>query len=273
MTITTASFDDAVFQDQVAATIINELVGGAPLCRSLNQLATSRGGVVIPRSAPNGFGWVAEATLLPTVDLNDSSDIVTVVKLGGTFDLSNESLNDESIDVASLLAMTVVDSMSHELDTGALYGSTALEPDGLIAKASAGDSSGTMREGIIKSWAELIDAGADPSRIIACGSARTLATELARETLEGQGVHMDGAIPRIGPGIELRMTPAMNFGEVLVIDAGHNWLISRSDFSVDFDASAGFRTDTTAVRVVGRFGVASPVPAKSMRLLTYDLGS
>lgn len=270
MSITTASFDAEIFQDEVSAFVLNELVAGSVFAASLSPIVTDRGGVVIPRLAPAGFAWAAEGITLPTVTLNDSSDVTPVTKLAGTFDLSNESIADTALDIGNLIGRAVQDSMSFDLDRGLLYGEEGLEPNGVVARATPGNSSGSLREGVIRAWASLVDSGAPADRVVAFATAGTLAEELSRETIEGLPVHPDGEVPRLG-SVMLKMTPAMEPGEILVVDTSHVYTVIRQDFSVEMDRSAGFRSDSTACRIVGRFAVAAPVPSKSLRLLTYEV--
>jgi HK97 family phage major capsid protein len=271
--ITTASFDAALFQSEVAGFIVNELVSGAPFTNRLTPLVTDRNGVVIGRAAPTGFGWIAEGQTIPTVDLNDSSDVIAVKKLAGIFDLSNESLSDSTMDVAGMLGQVVRDSMAHDLDTGLLLGAGGLEPTGVVARAEEAMPGTSLRSGVINAWGELVDAGAPADRVVAFGSALTLAEELGRETDEGKPVHADGMVPVLGPGIPLVAVPAMEPGDVLVVDVSHVFAIVRADFSVEMDPSAGFRNDTTACRVKGRFAVAAPAPAKSLRIARWSVAS
>jgi HK97 family phage major capsid protein len=271
--ITTASFDAALFQSEVAGFIVNELVAGAPFTNRLTPLVTDRNGVVIGRAAPTGFGWVAEGQTLPTVDLGDSSDVIAVKKLAGIFDLSNESLSDTTMPVADMLGQVVRDSMAHDLDAGLLYGAGGLEPTGVVARAEDAVAGVSLRQGVVNAWAELVDAGAPADRVVAFGSAATLAEELGRETDEGRPVHPDGMVPVLGPGVPLVAVPALEPGIVLVVDTSHVFAIVRADFAVELDPSAGFRNDTTACRVKGRFAVAAPAPDKSLRVARWSVPS
>ncbi len=60
--------------------------------------------------------------------------------------------------------------------------------------------------------------------------------------------------------------PALS--QSLVYDSTRVLFIVRNDLSVEASMDAGFATDTTMVRIKGRFAVAVPCVGKSIRKLT-----
>ncbi len=62
--------------------------------------------------------------------------------------------------------------------------------------------------------------------------------------------------------------PMLSAGQTLVVDTSRTFLVVRSDFEAKFSEHAAFGSDSTLCRVKGRFAVACPHPAKSLRVIT-----
>lgn len=266
--ITTDSFDGSFWPDEIVAAIALSVITGAPFARSLTPLPTSKPQTSFGRAAPTGFDWVAEGQALPTVALNDDAYVVATAKLAGTFDLSNESISDADVPLGDLLGQAVKDAMSPQLDVGLLFGAGAPEPEGILAAAPVAVGGADFRGDVISAWAELVDAGANPETIVAFASASVIGWELARTTTDGVPIHADGAEAMVGPGISMVPVASLSAGQTLVLDTSRVFLVVRNDFSVEFSEHQKFGNDTTVCRVKGRFSVAAPTPAKSMRVIT-----
>ena len=90
---------------------------------------------------------------------------------------------------------------------------------------------------------------------------------MGRATTDGVPVHADGAALTVGM-VPMIPVPKLTAGDVLVVDTSAVFLVTREDFSVDLSGDFGFATDSTALRVKGRFAIAAPAPLKSLRTAT-----
>jgi len=266
--LNSSSFDGFTCRDELSSFVANAAVSGAPFARAITPLPTERGGVAFPTVSPTGFGWVSEGAPIPAVDLNDSADVVAVAKLAGLITMSNEFVDDNELPIGDLLRKAVADSMGPQLDFGVLFGSGPPEPVGVLDSAPEAIGGADFRADIIAAWGELVDAGADPMSIVAFASARVVAWELGRTTLDGVPIHADGAEAMVGPGIRLVAVPTLSAGQTLVADVSGLYLVLRQDFEAKFSEHAGFANDQAVMRVKGRFAVACPTPGKTLRLIT-----
>ncbi|MEO6653312.1 MAG: phage major capsid protein [Ilumatobacteraceae bacterium] len=266
MPITTESFDGAFWPDEVTATIALACITGAPFARSLTALPTSKPNTAFPTASPTGFDFVGEGQPLPQVDLNDSKYVVATCKLAGTFSLSNESLDDADSDLGGALGLAVKDAMSPKLDEGLLFGSGGDEPEGVMDVAPEFMGGADYRADVVLGWAEMVDAGADPEAIIAFASASVIGWELARTDNEGRPIHQ-GTTPMLGP-VRMVAVPTLSAGQTLLVDTSRVFLVVRNDFQVDFSGHEKFSSDSTVARIRGRFSIAAPHSAKSLRKIT-----
>lgn len=69
----------------------------------------------------------------------------------------------------------------------------------------------------------------------------------------------------LGPGILMVAVSSLSAGETLVADVSRLFLVVRNDFQVEFSAHEKFSSDRATCRVKGRFAVACPQPAKTLR--------
>lgn len=269
MSVISSDFSGILVPPELVQFIATNCVTGAPFARSLTLLPTQSGSVGFPTVAPDSFDWVAEAQSLPGVDVNPSGPIVAVAKLAGMVGLGNEFISDNALPISTLLGQAIADAMGPKLDVGLLRGEGPPEPTGILASVTAAESQGTdFRTDTIKAWGELVDAGADPATIIAFANAYTVAEELARVTTsEGAPIHPDGAAAMVGPGIALIPVPSLDDGEVIVCDKSAVYLVQREDFTVEASTDYLFGSDQIALRIKGRFAVASPTVSKSMRTI------
>lgn len=264
MALSRASFDSVTVPQEVRDAILSSLVGGAPFARSLPVLRTVRGTVAFPIADPSGQGWVAENQPLPTVTLNDDSYVISTAKIAGLIALSNESISDSVLDQQAAVGAVLRDTLSADLDDGLLNGTgIAPVPAGVIGRATSTTGAFTdMRAGVIASIGELIDAGADATKIKVYVNGLIIATELAREGTAGP--FYPAGVVGLPFNAEIVPTPKMGADSVLVVDTSRTWLVTHDDFEVAVSGEAGFVNDQTLLRVKGRFNVATPVPAKAL---------
>jgi HK97 family phage major capsid protein len=268
MPVTRASFDAVPFQPQVVDQISSLLVSGAPFARNLSLFPTSRGSVAWPTASPTGETWLAELAPFPAITINDDSYVVAVAKIGGLVNLSNESIADAVFNIESALGNVLRDTLSADLDNGLLYGLGAPAPNGIVAVATDAAAGADLRSAVINAWGELVGAGANPSSVVAFVNPVTAATEMARTTTDGVPVHPDGAELRVG-SVPLLPVPKLLAADVaLVVDTSATYLVQRDDVTVDLSTEFGFDTDSTALRIKGRFAIAAPTPLKSLRMAT-----
>jgi hypothetical protein len=270
--ITRASFGGAPFPPEVIAFLMDAALTGAPLVNSLKRQPTSRQSVAFPIAGPTGSDWVAEGAPIPSVDLNDSLVVGTVVKLAGILEVSNESVDDADFDLAGQLGQSMARAFGPQLDTGALYGAGGVQPEGLWAKAAAGPEGDTYREAIIRAWGDLIDAGAPPDSITVFSKGSDVSAEWS-ETALGSGVPLHGDQQTdtplfIGPGIKVVPTPTMVAGNILAVDTSSTYYIVRKDTTIEGSSHYAWATDGWSIRVKARVGIGCPVPAKSLRKVT-----
>lgn len=263
--LTTNDFDGVTTPAILQAEIANRVLTGAPFSRSLNPLPAASGSVVWPVAGPTGGGWVAEGAPLKEVVINDSSYKVIARKLSGIFDLTSELLDDSRLDLRSVLGDTVGDSLGPLLDDGIIRGAVADEtsPIGVWHIATAVPDA-PLWEGVWSAVGSIGDIGGAATTVALRPS--TWALEASRLDDQGRPLYPNGMVT-VG-ALSFIQCPSLSYNEALIYDSNRVRLVVRRDFAVQFDASAGFATDTVKCRIIGRFAVAVPVLSKSIRKLT-----
>jgi HK97 family phage major capsid protein len=259
--VTTASFSQVLWPPDVAQ-MINLLVGGSPFANSLTRYPTTRAEVAFPTASPDRPAWTAEGAALPQIGLHDAASIVAVKKLGEVVILSNEAVSDTSVNLTQQVGNLLRDAAGPELDRGLLYGTLAAEPVGVVATAPAAD--GTALDAAITTAIGAIgDAG---------GAANTLAAKPSllakwrnlRDTQQRM-LYPDG----IGAAFGLTEVAVPSLTDTLVYDSTRAYLIVRTqDFEVAISQEYAFASDSSAVRVRGRFAVGIPAVQKTARKVT-----
>lgn len=268
--VTTGSFRGVLHPADVAR-VLNLLIGGAPLSNTLARYPTSRHAVAFPTAKPDRPAWLAEMDPIPVVGLGDAAAIVAVCKLASIVLMSNESAEDAEVNLTNEFGDLLRDSASAELDRGVLYGTDDPEPRGLVAAApdAAGDDLGAAIAAAIGS---IGDAGGVATHLCAKPSVLAAARDTRELTAGSNGLaYPDG----IGAAYGLAEVgvPELNAADVLVINQARVWLVTRSDFAVDYSADYAFDRDALAVRIRGRFAVAAPDLGKGLRKLDVGDGS
>jgi hypothetical protein len=277
MAVSTGSFEGTPFPPEVLAAVWVTVLTGAPFAEAITPLPTDSGSVAFPKAAPTGAAWVRELDPLPQVNLNDDADVVAAAKLAGLLSLSNESLDDASIPIGTLVGQAIRDSMGPTLDEGLLHGDgTPPNPSGIFAKASAAPAGPDFRAAVISAYGAATAAGAPPTSVVAFAHPSVIALEWGRVNDTGTPLHGDSASGdlTIGPGIKVVGVPMLDgaAGEVLVADVSSVYLIQREDFTIEMSSDYGFANDSTALRVKARVNVNCPTPAKSLWKATITAG-
>jgi HK97 family phage major capsid protein len=260
--ITTGSFQGVLHPADVAR-VLNLLVSGAPFSSVLTPYPTERTTVAFPTAKPDRPAWLAEMEPIPVVGLGDDADIVATCKLASIVLLSNESAADASVNLTAEFSDLLRDSASAELDRGVLYGDPDdHQPRGLVAVAPAA-AGADLGAAITTAVGSIGDAGGTATHL--CARPSVLAAARDMRDVAGVQLHPGG----IGPSYGLTdvAVPELAAGDILVINAARLWLITRSDFTVDFSQDWAFDRDAMAVRLRGRFAVGAPDLPKGLRKL------
>jgi HK97 family phage major capsid protein len=248
---------------EIANEIVNCLVGGAPFAGSLTRRPTSANSTTWPIVEPSGVAWVAEGQPLPVVTLGDKAYNVIPRKLAGTYDLSNELVDDATISVFTLLGEAVRDGAGPELDDGLLHGAGAPEPTGVVALAPE-TTGASLRAAALTAQAEIGSEGG-AADVLALPPA-AIATEASREDSTGRPLY-DAGFASIG-SLRVVPVPKLAADEGLVYDSTRLYLLVRNDFEVEASPHEKFSSDVTVARIKGRFAAAVPCVDKSIRKLT-----
>jgi HK97 family phage major capsid protein len=259
--VTTASFRSVLHPPQVTA-ILNMLVGGSPMASALRRYPTDRSAVAFPTAKPDRPGWIPEMGEIPIIGLNDDADIVAVKKLSEILPVSNESIDDSSVNLTQQLGELLRDSCSVELDRGILYGSEDDEPRGIVASALPA-AGADLAEALSNAIGSVGDAGGIVSHLAARPSV--LATARNLRNTSGDMLYPLGFGAAMG--VQEVGVPELAAADILAFDATRCWLIVRNDFDVAISQDYFFNRDAAAVRIRGRFAVGVPVIEKSLRRL------
>jgi hypothetical protein len=244
------------------AAIVNLLVGGSPFANTLTRYPTARHEVAFPTASPDRPGWTAEGSPLPVIGLHDGADVVATAKIGEIVLLSNESVQDTSVNLTQQVGDLLRDSASAELDHGLLYGAGAPEPVGVVATAPAVDGT-DLAAAITGAIGQIGNSGGVATHLAAKPSVLANARNV-RATGSGQLMFPDG----IGAAFGLTEAGVPELADALVYDKTRAYLIVRNDFAVELSRDYAFNADSVAVRVRGRFAVGIPAIQKTIRKVT-----
>lgn len=264
--ILTTSMNGVLAPPEVAEAMTVSVLSGNPFAESLTLVPISRSALDFPIVAPSGMDWTAEGAPLPAVDLGEDVYVSRPLKLGGVFDISSEAVNDADSDLTGLLGQGVFQAALSVLDRGLVNG-TGVDPQPLgilLAADEIAGAAGTLRAGAHAAVAEVLNAGGLPS-VLALNPTDFVA-EAGREDTNERPIYPDGftSLARCAP-VPVPVLPA---GVGVVLDPMRCMLVQRDPIAIDFDKSAGFRSDTVAVRIRGRFSLAVPVAAQAARRFT-----
>jgi HK97 family phage major capsid protein len=260
--VTTGSFQRVLWPADVVNRVINLLVGGSPFASALTRYPTGRSEVAFPTAKPDRPAWVPEMGDIPIIGLGDDADIVALAKLASIVLLSNEAVDDASVNLTAQLGDLLRDSSSAELDRGLLYGEDTPEPRGVVASAPAADGA-DLAAALTAAIGQVGDNGGTVTHL----AAKPSVLADARNLRDNEGRMMYPAGLGQAFGVTEVGVPELKAADILAFDQSRCWLILRSDFQIETSRDFAFERDATAVRIKGRFAVGIPALDKSIRKL------
>jgi HK97 family phage major capsid protein len=258
--VSSRGFQGVLVPPEVQARIINLLIENAAFADSLTRVPTATGSVAFPVAAPSGAAWIAELAQIPLMSLNDRADVVAVAKLAGLLDISNEMMNDATINVTAAFTTLLTDSLSRQLDDGLLHGGGPPEPAGVVAVAPA-VTGADLLDAVLAARGSIADAGGVPN-ILAASGADLAAADGARDST-GALTFPNGFAAVTG--LTHVTVPALT--PPLVYDSSRLYLVVRNDAMVEASQDYRFEFDATTFRVKARMACACPDPNKAIRKL------
>lgn len=247
--------------------VISAIVGGAPFARSLTPLPTSRTGVAFPLADDvTEPAWGKELDEVPVLDLEGGEYDVAVSRLSGSILISQESIDDTDYPITAQVEQIIRDKFSNRLDRDFIGGAGPHPtPTGILAVAA--EATGADWElAAVAAKAAIATAGGEASHIaLSPGVIGEL--ESARDTL-GRSLYPDASERFAGLDVE----PCVAATQPVVYDWTRLWLVINKDFTVQMSAqvSEAWNRYAQSLRIVGRFALAAPMPAKSVRKLKIE---
>jgi HK97 family phage major capsid protein len=250
----------ADFQQRILSTV----VGGAPFSRSVMPLPTMRSEVAFGILDANDPAWIAELGQIPDLAKNQSAYEVAVSKLAGSILISQESIDDSSFPLTAQITQVLQDTFSHKLDLD-LIGAAgpAPVPTGILSVASASDGA-DLELAAVQGKADIGTSGGTASHIAL--SPHFLAELEGKRDTTGRALYPDLAQGFVG----LTVVQAVAATQPFVYDATRCWLVTRNDFLAQITpfTDSAWSHYAQSLRIVGRFALAVPQPAKAVRKLT-----
>ena len=252
--------------------IISAIVAGSPFARSLTPLPTSRTGAVFPLvDNVSDPAWGGELSEVPVLDLESGEYDAAVSRLSGSILISQESLDDADWPISQQTEQVIQDTFSAKLERDFISGAGPHPvPTGILNVAS--EVVGADFElACIEAKAQIGTKGGEANRI---AMSPTLIGELesARDGL-GRALYPDAAVTFSG----LATVRSVAATTAVVYDARRLWLVINRDFTAEMTpyVSEAWNRNAQSLRIVARFALAAPMPAKSVRKLTVvaDPGS
>jgi hypothetical protein len=243
--------------------IISAIVGGSPFARSLTPLPTSRASVAWPIANFDDPAWVAELGNIPALNMDASEYEVAVSKLAGSVLISQESLDDTDYPVTQQTEQVLQDTFSAKLDRDFISGSgVAPIPRGILSVAAEVTGADWLAA-VVKAKAEIGTAGGEATHV-ALSPAVIGDLEGTRDDI-GHQLYPDAATVFGG----LETVSAVAATQPLVYDASRLWLAISRDFTADIsrETAEAWNRFAISLRIVGRFALCAPLPAKSVRKL------
>ena len=245
--------------------VISAIVGGAPFARSLQPLPTARTAVVFPLANDlSEPAWGKELDAIPALDLDSGEYDAAVSRLSGRILISQESLDDTEYPVSTQVRQVLQDKFSNKLDRDFIGGAGPHPvPTGILAVA-AEVTGADLELAAIKAKAEIGTSGGLADSI--CLSPALIGElESARDEI-GRALWPDAATTFAG----LATVQAVAASQGIVYDSTRLWLVINRDFVAEMTpyTDEAWSRYAQSLRVVGRFALAAPMPAKSVRKLS-----
>jgi HK97 family phage major capsid protein len=247
--------------------VISAIVGGSPFARAVSPLPTNRTSVSFPLvNEVDDPSWLPELGEIPTLGIDAGEYDVAVSKLAGSVLISMESIDDTDFPTTAQTEQVLHDTFSAKLDRDLISGTgPAPAPTGVLAVASE-VAAVDWELAAVKAKAEIATRGGTASHIAV--SPNTLGElESARDTL-GRALYPTASEDFAG----LETVPAVSATQPIVFDWTRLFLVVRRDFSAELSpyASEAWNRYAQSLRIVGRFALACPMPAKSVRKLSVS---
>lgn len=263
MTVTTESFDGLVVPHDIARTIINTGLAGAPVFSTFTRRTTDSNAVVFPTAEPDGFDWVAQLGPIPDVDPHDSAVVVSPAKLGGLLLLSNESIADSAFPIADELGRMIKDSMAPKADRDILYGNpNPAAPTALFDSLDTATGP-TLRAAVVDAAASIMGAGGSPSHVLLSPALWAAEMERREDT-----PHVTGPLlADLGLNLTVTVAATLQDSDALVIDKSGCFGVVRSDYTIEAsrEAAQAWTHDGISLRVLARLAATIPAPGKHAR--------
>jgi HK97 family phage major capsid protein len=217
----------------------------------------------VPRVTSDGtVVWLDELEEIVN-DRPEGDDLVlTPRKVGALVVLSNESVDDSSLNVLDTTGTAILRAIALEADAAIFHGAGGKQPTGILDGDPLPSQPGNVDyENIVRAAGKVRGAGGRPDvvylnpadytelQLVVDGTQRPLIQPNAAQ----------GAAPTVA-GLTIWPTPALEEGEALVAQADQIVVGIRSDATVAFSTDARFTSDGTVCRVITRIdaGVNDP---------------
>jgi HK97 family phage major capsid protein len=252
------------FPADFQAKILSTVVGGSPFSRSCTPLPTARTSVAFGILDANDPAWVAELDTIPDLAKNQSTYEVGVSKLAGSILISQESIDDSDFPLTASVTQVIQDTFSHKLDLD-LIGAAgpAPVPTGILSVAAAADGSDLYLAAV--SGKSAIGQSGGTADSIAL-SPHFIGEIEAMKTTTGEPLFPDAGTTFAG----LQTVASVSASQPFVYDSSRCWLVVRRDFSAQVTpyTDSAWSHYAQSLRIIGRFALAVPQPAKAVRKLT-----
>ena len=244
--------------------IISAIVGGAPFARSLTPIPTRRTAATFPLVEDvDQPVWGGELSEIPVLDLESGEYDAATSRLSGSILISQESIDDADWPLTPQVESVLRDTFSAKLDRDFISATGPHPtPTGILAVAAA--VAGTDLELAAAEAKGEIGTHGGEADCIALSPGLIAELESARDTL-GRALYPDASTTFAG----LATVRTVAATQAIVYDSTRLYLVINRDFSVDYSAqvSEAWNRYARSMRVVGRFALAAPMPAKSVRKL------
>lgn len=245
--------------------IVSAIVGGSPFARSLTPLPTRRTGVSFPLvdevSEP---AWGVELSEIPVLDLEGGEYDIAVSRLSGSILIGQESIDDTEYPVTQQVEQVIQDKFSNKLERDFIGGAGPHPtPTGILAVA-AEVAGADLELAAVEAKAEIGTSGGEANSI-AMSPTLIGTLESARDQI-GRALYPDAGTTFAG----LATVRSVAATQAIVYDSTRLWLVINRDFTAEFsrETSEAWNRFAQSLRIVGRFALAAPMPAKSVRKLS-----
>jgi HK97 family phage major capsid protein len=244
--------------------VVSAIVGGSPFARSLRPLPTARTGVVFPLvDDTDEPSWGKELDVVPALDLESGEYDVAVSRLSGSILISQESIDDAEYPLTAQVEQVIEDKFSWKLERDFISGAGPHPTPTGILNVAAEVEGADLELAAVAAKAAIGTAGGEANSI-AMSPTLIGTLESARDTL-GRALYPDASVTFAG----LATVRSVSATQAVVYDATRLWIVINRDFSVQYsrETSEAWNRFAQSMRIVGRFALAAPMPAKSVRKL------